>query len=101
MSFQRCVGLEVVDEALYQQYREGMMPILIRYGGSFRYDFTVAKVLKSETPAPINRLFVIAFKDKASHEAFFADPEYKKVREKFFNPSVRNSTVLATYEINH
>lgn len=100
MSFERCVGLEVVDEALYQQYRDGMTPILARYGGVFRYDFNIAKTLKSETAAPINRLFITTFKDKASHDAFFADPEYQKVRDRFFKPAVRNSTVLAMYEIN-
>ena len=98
MSFERCVGLEVADEVLYRQYRDGMTPILERYGGAFRYDFVIAKTLKSETPAVINRLFVTAFKDKATHDAFFADAEYQKVREMFFKPSVRNSTVLATYE---
>jgi len=100
MAFERCVGLEVADEGLYQQYREGMTPILARYGGAFRYDFKIAQTLKSETPAPINRVFVIAFKDRATHDAFFEDPEYKKVREKFFKPAVRNSTVLATYEVS-
>ncbi|HJT23760.1 MAG TPA: DUF1330 domain-containing protein [bacterium] len=100
MSFERCVGLEVIDEVLYQKYRDGMMPILARYGGAFRYDFKMAETLKSATPAPINRLFITTFKDKASHDAFFEDAEYKKVREKFFKPAVKNSTVLATYEIN-
>lgn len=99
MSFERCVGLEVADEALYQKYRDGMTPILTRYGGAFRYDFNISKTLKSATSAPINRLFIISFKEKATHDAFFADPEYQKVREMFFKPAVRNSTVLAAYEI--
>ena len=100
MSFERCVGLEVADEAIYQQYRDGMAPILSRYGGEFRYDFNIAKTLKSVTPASINRLFIIAFKDKATHDAFFEDVEYKQVRDKFFKPAVSNSTVLAMYEIS-
>lgn len=100
MPFERCVGLEIADEVLYQHYRDGMTPILARYGGEFRYDFSIAKTLKSVTTAPINRVFVITFKDKATHDAFFEDPDYKQVREKFFKPAVRNSTVLAAYEIS-
>ena len=99
MSYERCMGLEIKDEALYQQYRDGMTPMLAPYGGSFRYDFKVSEVLRSETPAPINRVFIIAFKDKASHDAFFQNPEYLQVRQRFFNPSVGNITKLAAYEI--
>ncbi len=100
MSFERCVGLEICNEALYQQYRDAMSPILARYGGTFRYDFKVCEVLKSETPAPINRVFFLTFKDRETHDAFFADPEYKKVRDTFFKPSVLNSTLLGGYERN-
>jgi uncharacterized protein (DUF1330 family) len=100
MSFERCVGLEIGNEALYQQYRDAMVPILAKHGGSFRYDFKVCEVLKSETPAPINRVFFLTFKDKEAHDAFFADPEYKQIREKFFKPSVINSTLLGGYERN-
>ena len=95
MSYERCVGLEVSNEALYQQYRDAMTPMLVSYGGSFRYDFKVAEVLRSETPAPINRIFIIAFKDKTSHDAFFQNPDYLRVRQRFFNPSVRHVTQLA------
>src|SRR5579885_2055408 len=100
MAYERCVGLEVTDEAGYGRYREGMAPILARHGGAFRYDFKIAQTLKSETPAPINRVFLLAFADKASHDAFFADVDYRKVRDAFFKPSVANSTVLALYERN-
>ena len=98
MSFDRCVGLEIGNEALYQQYREGMTPILAKYGGAFRYDFKVCEVLKSETQAPINRVFFLTFKDQATHDAFFADPEYKQILEKFFKASVINSTMLGGYD---
>ncbi len=98
MSFERCVGLEIGDEALYQQYRDEMGQILFKYEGSFRYDFRVSEVLKSESPLPINRLFIIKFKDKATHDAFFSDPEYKKIREKYFKGSVLNSTMIGGYD---
>jgi uncharacterized protein (DUF1330 family) len=97
MSFERCVGLEIGNEPLYQQYREAMTPILAKHGGTFRYDFKVSEVLKSETPAPINRVFFLSFKDKEAHDAFFADPDNKQVRDKFFKPSVLNSTILGGY----
>ena len=48
----KVVGLDVKDEALYRRYREGMTPILHRYGGAFGYDFVVSRVLQSETDAP-------------------------------------------------
>ncbi len=59
------VGLTVTDDALYQQYREAMAPLLAAHGGGFRYDFTIAKVLKSASEHPINRVFAIGFGSKA------------------------------------
>jgi uncharacterized protein (DUF1330 family) len=100
LPYERCVGLEITDPALYQQYREAMAPILENYGGYFRYDFQVAETLRAETPAPINRIFILAFKDKASHDAFYKDPAYLKVREAFFNPAVKSITLLTSYERN-
>ena len=98
MAYERCVGLQVVDEALYGQYRQAMLPILTRFGGRFRYDFKIHETLKSETAAPINRVFVIAFESKADNDAFFKDPDYLKVRETFYKPSVAQATTLAAYE---
>ncbi len=46
------VGLNVVDDAAYQSYRDEMTPILKSYGGGFGYDFRVSEVLKSKTNAP-------------------------------------------------
>src|SRR5690242_11847179 len=59
----RLFGLDVKDEFGYRRYREGMTPILKSYGGSFGYDFVVSQVLKSETAAPINRVFTVVFSD--------------------------------------
>ncbi len=92
------MGLRVVDEALYRRYREGMLPILARFGGRFRYDFKISETLKSETAAPINRVYMIAFESKADNDAFFKDPDYLKVRETFFKPAVAEITTLAAYE---
>ena len=98
MTVEMLVGLQVVDEAGYREYRKGMTPILTAIGGGFGYDFKIAEVLKSATPAPINRLFTIHFPDDASREAFFADPEYLRVREEHFEPAVSHTTILSRYQ---
>lgn len=95
--FERLVGLDVGDEESYRRYREHMIPILKRYGGGFRFDFRIADVLKSDTENKINRLFIIAFADEKSAEAFFADGDYLEVRKTYFEPAVRSATVLSAY----
>lgn len=75
-----------------------MRPILSKYGGDFRYDFWIAETLRSESSKPIHRLFALVFPSRESKEAFFADPEYKVVKEKYFTPSVASVTTLAEFE---
>ena len=96
--YELLIGLHVIDNEGYQKYREGMMPILARMGGGFRYDFTIDETLRSEADHPINRLFAIYFPDVTTRAAFFSDPEYQEVRNKYFEPAVQGSTVIATYE---
>ena len=98
MAIERLVGLFVTNDELYQTYRENMLPILQVYGGAFGYDFKIAEVLKSEVEAPINRVFTISFKDEDSMATFFRDKKYLAVREKYFEPSVRATTVISKYE---
>ncbi|MBL8992299.1 MAG: DUF1330 domain-containing protein [Spirochaetia bacterium] len=98
MAFESWMGLEVTDDVGYNAYREGMKPILEKYGGGFRYDFRIAETLRSDSSKPINRVFAIYFESKASRENFFSDPEYKKVREKYFTPSVNAVTTMAEFE---
>ena len=98
MTVENLVGLHVTDDAAYQKYREGMLPILAKYGGSFRYDFRVGETLHAETPEPINRLFVICFPDQKAKEEFFSNTEYLAVRKQFFEPAVAAVTILADYE---
>jgi len=98
MAAERLVALFVSDDELYQQYREGMFPILQRYGGGFGYDFKVSDVLKSEVDEPINRVFTIFFKDEESLDAFFSDEEYLEVRNRYYEPSVTATTVISKYE---
>ena len=96
--FELLIGLHVIDHEMYQQYREGMLPVLTRMGGGFRYDFTIDETLRSEADHPINRLFAIYFPNKAARVTFFSDPEYKRIRTTYFDPSVKASTIIATYE---
>lgn len=98
MSFERIMGLEVVDEQLYQQYRESMVPILGTFGGSFGFDFKVSEVLKSKTEAPINRVFTIEFGSKTMMEQFFSDSSYLAVKDKYFNDSVKSVTMISMHE---
>ncbi len=97
MSYELLVGLEVINDDVYTQYREAMAPILKRFGGGFRYDFKIKEVLKKETDSPINRVFTIYFADQKSKEGFFSDAEYKKVKENFFEKSVKATTIIAEY----
>jgi uncharacterized protein (DUF1330 family) len=89
------MGLEIVDGGLYAQYRVAMRPILERFGGAFGSDFEVAKVLIGERR--INRVFTISFPDRATRARFFADADYRAVRERFYEPAVGSATVLAEF----
>src|SRR5262245_24879287 len=91
-------GLHVKDGDLYQRYRNGMTPLLHRAGGRFGYDFVVSDVLKSESNAPINRVFTMIFPDPGAAAAFFSDPEYLAIRKAFFEPAVGAVTAIAAYD---
>ena len=91
------VGLNVIDDEAYQLYRDEMTPILMSYGGGFGYDFKISESLKSETEAPINRVFTIYFSSKDSMNSFFSNDEYLKIKERHFEKSVTDTTIIATY----
>lgn len=98
--FERIMGLNVVDELLYQEYRESMVPILGSYGGAFGYDFVVSDVLKSKTKGKINRVFTIEFPSKEVMDKFFSDPKYLEVKAKYFDLSVDSKTTISMHEKN-
>ena len=98
MAYERIMGLYVSDDALYQKYREGMMPILHSYGGDFGFDFKVSEVLRSKTNDDINRVFTIEFPSKEKMDAFFECEEYLAVREQYFDKSVTSKTVISLHE---
>lgn len=96
--YETLMAMHILDEASYQRYREGMLPILARYGGGFRYDFRVAEVLQSEADHPITRVFAIHFPDRHGREAFFQDPDYRQVRKTHFDHAVGGFTKIGSYE---
>lgn len=93
--YEMIFGLNVKEEAGYQTYREGMTPILQNVGGSFRYDFRVGETLKNGADHPINRVFMIVFPNETVSKAFFADPNYQKIRAKHFDRFVGGITQLS------
>ena len=45
----------------------------------------------------LNRVFTIAFPDRATQARFFADVRYREVRATHFEPAVAQSVVLAEF----
>jgi uncharacterized protein (DUF1330 family) len=97
-AFEVLVGVNVVDDAGYTEYRRLMTPLLVSYGGSFGVDVRVAAVLRSPEDRPYNRLFTIRFPSQAVHDAFFADSDYLDVRRRHFESSVSGTVLLGRYQ---
>jgi len=91
------VGLDVADNDGYQAYRDAMSPLLKREGGGFRYDFTIAKTLKSVAKHPINRVFVICFPDGEARDRFFGGETYQEIKKRLFETSVKGTTIIGEY----
>ena len=98
MAHELVVGLNVTDEETYARYRAAMAPLLAAHGGGFRYDFRIAEVLKSASDHRINRVFAITFADEARKDAFFAHPEYRAIRARYFESSVAGTTIIGAYD---
>lgn len=94
--FGMLVGLRVIDDEAYGRYRSEMVPILSRFGGSFRRDYRVSESLAGG-PEGVNRVFVIAFPDRTAKDAFFADAEYRQVRARHFDQAVTETDIVATF----
>ena len=97
MPYEILVGLNVTDDELYQKYRDEMTPILKTYGGGFRYDFIIEKILKTDTESKINRVFAIYFESEEKKNEFFLNDKYIQIKEKYFTPSVSGTTTIARY----
>lgn len=98
MAYEMLVGLNVLDDQMYQEYRKAMKPILASYGGGFGYDFKVSEVLLPESGHDINRVFTIYFRDRDAMDGFFSTPEYLKAKAQYFEESVGSTTIIARYE---
>jgi uncharacterized protein (DUF1330 family) len=93
------VGANVVDPAMYTEYRAQMTPLLEAYGGSFGVDVLVAEVLRAPEPVRFNRLFTMRSPSVERMDTFFAHPEYLAVRKRLFEPSVSEIHQLARYQV--
>ncbi len=94
---QTLMGLNVSNAEGYAQYRAHMKPLLEAHGGRFGLDLWVSEVLLAPTAQPFNRVFLIVFPSLAQREAFFANPEYKAIRAKYFEPSVSAVSQLGQF----
>jgi uncharacterized protein (DUF1330 family) len=95
MAFEMMVGLLVTDHEKYAAYRVAIAPLMEGVGGRFRYDFEVARTLKSEAGHEINRVFVIHFPDRGSKENFFGDSRYEEIHTRLFDAAVKGTAILA------
>jgi uncharacterized protein (DUF1330 family) len=98
MTYERIMGLDVVDETLYQDYRDAMTPLLKSVGGDFGFDFIVSKVLRSKTKNNINRVFTIDFPSKEIMDDFFNSVDYVAIRNQYFDRSVNSKVVISLHE---
>lgn len=97
MAYEMLVGLDIIDEINYQKYRQLILPLAVKYGGSILYDFKVAEVLKSQTKDKINRVFTICFENEDKMNAFFLNPDYLTIKEKYFNKAVASTSIISSY----
>jgi len=99
MPYEMMVGLLVANTAIYTQYRAEIAPLLEAESGVFRFDFEVARTLKSEADHEINRLFLLRFPNREAKERFFANPQYVEIRSRLFERAVRGVTILSEHEV--
>jgi uncharacterized protein (DUF1330 family) len=96
MAYERVMGLRVIDHERYSQYRQLIAPLMFRYGGRFLFDFDVSRDLISPD-RQINRVFAARFPDPDTKDRFFNDPEYRAIREQYYNPSVAETHLLSEH----
>ena len=97
MPFDMTTALFVADPDKYAQYRAEIAPLLKAAGGAFRYDFEIARTLKSEAGHEINRVFILRFPDRGAKERFFTDRRYLEIRARLFETAVRRMTTIAEH----
>jgi uncharacterized protein (DUF1330 family) len=100
MAYEIHVGIKISDQAGYQAYRDGMMPILQHYQGEFVFDVTVDQTLTNALTEEVERVFIIRFPDEAHKNNFFADPDYQAVRKAHFESSVSYSSIFRAHTVD-
>ena len=98
MSYHILVGATLLDDAMYEEYRTHMKPLLHDMGGEFLLDYQVTATGQGSAGQDYDRLFVIRFPDEATKTAFFAADDYQRIRNKWFSPSVKDIAILAAWE---
>jgi uncharacterized protein (DUF1330 family) len=98
MAYELLVAMQVADSERYATYREEMRPLLEKAQAGFRFDAGISQVLTPENQPAYNRIFVLAFPNKAAKDSFFADPAYQEIRARHFVPSVSAFVILAEYD---
>ncbi|MFP6846500.1 MAG: DUF1330 domain-containing protein [Thalassolituus sp.] len=98
MTYERIMGLNVIDDAEYQKYRAGMEPILNSMGGAFGFDFRVSEVLRSKSTDPINRVFTIDFPSEEVMNQFFSHPDYLILKEQYLDHAVNSRTIISMHK---
>lgn len=93
------VGVNVVDELMYTEYRARMTPLLELHGGAFAVDVRVAEVLRAPDGKAFNRLFTLRFPSVAQLDAFFGHPDYLAIRRRLFEPSVTDTIRFGKYQV--
>ena len=99
MAFEMLVGLEVIDDQSYDNYRKEMIPLLEQHGGGFNFDFKISEVLKSQTDNNINRVFTIYFSNEESMNSFFNNGKYLEIKKTHFEGAVKSTTIISSYQV--
>jgi len=100
MAVERLIGVQVTDDSEYEEYRRQLSPLLRAAGGQFVVDVRVSDVLTAPEGARFNRMFVLRFPSAEAMQTLFEGDEYRVVREAHFEPSVSETTMLATYQVS-
>ncbi|MEM6430182.1 MAG: DUF1330 domain-containing protein [Deinococcota bacterium] len=92
-------GLNVTDETSYHAYRDGIKAILEQYGAHFTHDFKVAETVVNTSDAPINRIMTLRYPDMDALNTMSQDEAYLSVRGQYFDKGVKDTTIIAMYDV--
>lgn len=98
MAYELIAALQITDVERYALYRSEIRPLLARAAAEFRFDLEVSRVIAPVGQAAFNRLFVLAFPDRAAKETFLADPAYAEIRARHFPQCVATFVSIAEYD---